>query len=170
MQISQEMASQARLELDATGMAGGTCGLDILDPEHEHSVQLGLRSDSRLCWRAVTGQSLCAWEPLGIQLQGIRATLCLRYDSGRVQAFIDDEPQTLYPLGAGFGQSPPDHPSLGIFGAEEPGREWTRLDAHRRAPAGTPRLADRLCSWHEAIGRRVLNPHSGAPPATHRDS
>ena len=139
---------QVKLDIDLTGLANATAGLEVLDNDHKNGVALAVRSDSRLAYRVSTNGVWAAWQPLALQIQGTHATLCIDYQFGRMQAFMSDEPLTKYPLSS-FGSPPPEVLAIGIFGTADPGVAWKIAGTHMQillkpqtAPAGTRRLGD----------------------------
>jgi hypothetical protein len=148
MMVQESRLRQARLDIDVTGMAGGSCGIEVCDPAHRAGVQLAVQGDSRLAWRTMKAGIPGAWQPMGVQIQGTVATLCIDYQPGRLAAFMADEPLRLYPLGDGLGPTPPDQLCLGVFGAAEPGVEWTltakRMQVQLRPLTGPGSAASRM--------------------------
>jgi hypothetical protein len=151
MMVQETRFRQATLDLDVTGMAGATGGIEVLDPGRQNGVQLGVQGDSRLAWRALKAGIVGEWQPLGVQIQGTHATLCIDYSLGRVMAFMADEPLRKFPLGDGLGQAPPEQLCLGVFGTAEPGMEWTLIAQRMQVQlkpltgpgSGSSRLGDR---------------------------
>ncbi len=148
MMVQETRLRQAKLDLDVTGMDGASCGLELCDSGHRNGIQLAVQGDSRLAYRTLKGGSPGAWQPLGVQIQGTRTTLCIDYDLGRVAAFMADEPLRRYPLAAGLGQSRPDELCLGVFGTAEPGTEWTltvqRMQVQLKPLSGPGSAGNRL--------------------------
>jgi tetratricopeptide (TPR) repeat protein len=147
--VQESRLRQAKLDLDLTGLANASAGLEILDPARTTGVALAVRSDSRLSWRACANGSWGAWQPLALQIQGTKATLCIEYNVGRVMAFMADEEQKKYPLGDGF-MAPPEQLCVSIFGTSDPGVMWkiaaTRMWIQQKPltgpGAGVRRLGD----------------------------
>jgi tetratricopeptide (TPR) repeat protein len=147
--VQESRLRQAKVDLDITGLATATAGLEILDPARLNGVALALRSDSRLAWRVCANGAWAAWQPLALQIQGTKATLCIEYNLGRVMAFMADEELKKYPLGDGF-MTPPEQLCVSIFGTADPGVMWkiaaTRVWIQQKPltgpGAGTRRLGD----------------------------
>ena len=123
LMVRQDRLKQVRLELDLTGVASATVGLELLNEARQNGVALAVRGDSRLAWREMQGGAWGKWEDLPLQIQGTRATLCIEYSNGRLMAFMPDEATQKHPLGNGLSQ-PGASLAVGIFGAAEPGTTW----------------------------------------------
>ncbi len=147
--VQESRLRQAKLDLDLTSLGNATAGIEILDPQRTTGVALAVRSDSRLAWRVCAGGTWAAWQPLALQIQGTKATLCIEYNLGRVLAFMADEELKKYPIGDAFA-SPPDQLCVSIFGTADPGVMWkiaaTRMWIQQKPltgpGAGTRRLGD----------------------------
>jgi tetratricopeptide (TPR) repeat protein len=127
--VQENRFRQVKLDIDLTGMATATAGLEITDADHKTGVELAVRSDSHLAYRVATSGMWAAWQPLALQIQGTHATLCIDYNNGRTLAFMPDEPLTKYPLSA-FTTPPPEQLCIGIFGLSDPGVMWKVAATH----------------------------------------
>jgi tetratricopeptide (TPR) repeat protein len=122
--VRQDRLRQVKLTLDLSGIATATGGLEVLDESRTQGVQLAVRGDSRLAWRAVKGVGAYGkWEPIDLQIQGTTVTLAIDYKNGRVMAFMPADSSKKYPLGeASIDQTA--NLSIGIFGEAEAGVDW----------------------------------------------
>ncbi len=147
--VQESRLRQAKLDLDLTSLGNASAGMEILDSQRTNGIALAVRSDSRLAWRVCANGTWAAWQPLALQIQGTKATLCIDYNIGRVMAFMADDELKKYPLGDGF-TNPPDQLCVSIFGTSDPGVMWkiaaTRMWIQQKPltgpGAGTRRLGD----------------------------
>jgi tetratricopeptide (TPR) repeat protein len=147
--VQETRLRQAKVDLDLTNLGNASAGLEILDSQRLNGVALAVRSDSRLAWRVCANGTWAAWQPLALQIQGTKATLCIEYNLGRVMAFMADEELKKYNLGDGFA-NPPEQLCVSIFGTADPGVMWkiaaTRMWIQQKPltgpGAGTRRLGD----------------------------
>jgi hypothetical protein len=121
--VRQDRLRQVRLDLDLTGVATATVGLEVLNEARQNGIALAVRGDSRLAWRELQGGVWGKWEDIPLQIQGTHASLCVEYSNGRLMAFMPDEATQKHPLGNGLAQ-PGASLAVGIFGTAEPGTAW----------------------------------------------
>jgi hypothetical protein len=107
-----------------SGIATASGGLEVLDEKNEGGVQLAVRGDNQLAWRAIRSVgNYGEWNKIDLQIQSVVAKVAIEYENGRVKAFMPDDRLRKYPLGD-VDMSSSAMLTIGIWAAAEPGTDF----------------------------------------------